>query len=594
MKTILVSTTALLIAGVIHADELSTNIPTITVTASAQTADNAAIHEVLRAEPGVVLNSQGGSQNDLSVRGSTFSGAGLSLGGLTLRNPQTEHFNAELPLPAAMLSRPKVLTGLGNQGGHLTGTVGFDLLPISGKKQFEAGFGSDERDWQSALIQQMLTETLGLGVFAGRESAKGVDYPDNDYDRNYAGGHLQFRKDDVQVDALVAHQKKQFGARGYYGGSAATAAKEKTEDTVAYLSARKGDLNYDYIRGGFSWREFNDYYYFPSGTYWNRHRSRVSSAFFDGRTIEVNGFALGWKADIDQERIASRGFSAFSAPPWGLGYDRRTRGGVSLLPQWRGDRLKVTAGLRGEFFTEQSPYVLPQLGAEYLLSDTLTAFASYTETVRLPSYTELDYNSPASLGNAGLGPQTETQIESGFKGLPSEFMDWKVAAFYRRSHNTIDWMKATPAARWTATDIGNLDIYGTEARLGWYPAQNIEMQVSYTWIYKDREPSDFGNYASRYALDYPEHLAQASLLWRPFQALEIGTVQALRVQSGNPVRTGSDFGADSSFVVRFTPPKADYATLSLLLNNAWDDDFQTFPGQRAPERYAGISLTLNW
>lgn len=584
MKTIFVSTTALLIAGVIQAEELSTNIPTITVTASAQTADNAAIHEVLRAEPGVVLNSQGGSQNDLSVRGSTFSGAGLSLGGLTLRNPQTEHFNAELPLPAAMLSRPKVLTGLANQGGHLTGTVGFDLLPISGKKQFEAGFGSDERDWQSALIQQMLTETLGLGVFAGRESAEGVDYPDNDYDRNYAGGHLQFREDDVQVDTLVAHQKKKFGARGYYGVSDTRAAFEDTEDNLVYLAARKGDLNNDYLRGGFSWHEFYDNYSIPSYPYENHHRSRISSAFFDGRTIEVNGWALGWRTDIDQERIASTG----------LGWHRRTRGGVSLLPQWRGDRLKLTAGLRGEFFTEESPYVLPQLGAEYLLSDTLTAFASYTETVRLPSYTELDYNSPASLGNAGLQPQTEMQTEAGFKGVPSEFMDWKVAAFYRRSHNTIDWMKATPAARWTATDIGNLDIYGTEARLGWYPAQNIEAQFSYTWIYKDREPSDFGNYASRYALDYPEHLAQMSLLWRPFQALEIGTVQSLRVQTGNPVRTGSDFGADSSFVVRFTPPQADYATLSLLLNNAWDDDFQTFPGQRAPERYAGISLTLSW
>jgi hypothetical protein len=60
------------------------------------------------------------------------------------------------------------------------------------------------------------------------------------------------------------------------------------------------------------------------------------------------------------------------------------------------------------------------------------------------------------------------------------------------------------------------------------------------------------------------------------------------------VRENGQFGADSSFVVRFTPPQADYATLSLLLNNAWDDDFQSFPGQRPPERFAGVSLTLTW
>jgi len=569
----------------LHAEDIHTNIPPIVVTASAQTAGNAAIHEVLRAEPGVVLNSQGGSQNDLSIRGSSFSGAGLALGGLTLRNPQTEHFNAELPLPAAMLSRPKVLTGLDNQGGHLTGTVGFDLLPMSGKKQVEAGVGTGQRDWQSALVQQMLTDQLGLGVFAGRETSEGVDYKDNDYDRDYVGGHAQYREDDVQVDALVAHQKKEFGARGYYGVPDTRAASEDTKDTLAFLAARKGDLKADYLRGGVSWHEFKDNYYIPSYPYENHTRSQTVSTFFDGRTLEVNGWALGWRADADNERMNSTK----------MGEHQRTRGGVSLLPQWQGDRLKVTAGMRSEFFTSESPYYLPQAGTEYLLSDNLTAFASYTETVRQPSCTELYYLSPASSGNAALEPQTEQQTEVGFKGIPSEHTDWKVAAFHRRSHNTIDWMTtaATPY-NWKATDIGNLDIYGTETQLGWYPAQNVEMNFSYTWIYKDRTAADSGKYASRYALDYPEHLAQASLLWYPVKPVEIGTVQALRWQTDNEVRQNGQFGADSSFVVRFTPPKADYATLSLLLNNAWDDDFQNFPGQRPPERFAGLSLTLTW
>jgi len=585
-----------LCAGTLTASAAETNIPVITATASAQTAETAAVHEVLRSEPGVILNSQGGSQNDLSVRGSTFSGAGLSLGGLTLRNPQTEHFNAELPLPATMLSRPDVRTGLDNQGGHLVGTVGFDFLPMSGKRQLETGFGSDHRDWQSLLLQQMLSDTLGLGIFAGRESANGVDYPDNDTDREYIGGHLQFREDDTQIDLIIAHQEKEFGARGYYGVNDARPANEETEDTLFYLSATRGNLNADYLRGGVSWHEFNDVYtlptyILPSGLpYNNQHRSRISSAFFDGRTLEINGWALGWRTDVDEESMASSS----------LGTHHRTRGGVSLLPQWHGDRLKITTGVRGEFFTEESAKFLPQLGAEYALSDNLTAFAAYTESVRLPSYTELNYDSPGSLGNMGLEPQTTAQTEIGLKGIPSESVDWKLSAFHRRSNNTIDWMKTNSVSRWVATDIGTLDIYGLEAQLGWYPAQNLEVQLSYTWICKDKDAHDVDvapgtkGYASRYALDFPEHLAQASLLWRPVNALEIGTVQTVRLQTGNNARTSNNVGVDSSFVVRYTPPKADFATLSLLINNAWDDDFQSFPGQRPPERYAGVSLTLNW
>lgn len=585
MKNIFVTT---LLASLTSLAAKTNEIPVITVTASAQTAEHAAIHDVLRAEPGVVLNSQGGSQNDLSVRGSSFSGAGLSLGGLTLRNPQTEHFNAELPLPAAMLSRPDVRTGLDNQGGHLVGTVGFDLLPIIGKKQVEFGFGTDHRDRQSLLLQQKLSDTLGLGVFAGREAASGVDYPDNEIDRKTIGGHLQHRKDDTQIDLIISHQQKEFGARGYYGVPDALPADEKTEDTLIFLSATRGNLNTDYLRGGISWREFSDDYRLPTISYRNQHRSRITSAFVDGRTIEINGWALGWRGDVEEERIASTGTYG------GLGFHHRTHGGVSLLPQWNNDRLTITAGARGEFFTEESAEFLPQLGADYLLSDNLTAFASYSESVRLPSYTELNYNSPGSLGNRGLGPQTSAQTEIGMKGIPSEVMDWKACVFHRRTQNTIDWTKPTAGGRWTATDIGALNTYGVEARLGWYPAQNIEAQFAYTWLHKNKEADDFGEYASRYALDYPEHLAQASLLWRPCQSLELGTVQTLRLQTENNTRTSSDFGADSSFVVRYTPKRIDYATLSLQISNAWDDNFQAFPGQRPPERYAGVSLTLNW
>ncbi|MFA5687751.1 MAG: TonB-dependent receptor [Kiritimatiellales bacterium] len=571
-------------AGVLAEDNIETTIPVITVTASAQNAHNAGVADALRAVPGVTVNSSGGSIHDISIRGSSFSAAGLSLGGLTLRSPQTEHFAAELPVPAAMLSRPKVNTGIDNQGGHLTGTMNFDPLPITGKRQIEAGFGADDRDWQSLLVQHMLTAEFGAGVFAGRDSANGVDYSDNDYDREYAGGQLQFRTDDAQVDFIAIHQQKEFGARGYYGVNDAIPAKETLKETMAFLSATKGDVQNDYLRAGMLWREIYDDYRMPG--YRNKHRTRISSAFVDGRTMEVNGWALGGRVDVDEERVASRS----------LGHHHRTRGGISLLPQWRGDRWKFIAGLRSEFFTGESPEYLPQAGVDFLISDHLTAFASYNETVRLPSYTELSYNIPgANVGNAALKPQTEQQSEIGLKGIPSEFMDWKASAFYRRSKHTIDWVQYAGDSTWRATDIGALDTYGLEAQLNWYPAENLETQLTYTLVYKDKKATDLaGGYASRYALDYPEHLIQGSLLWRPLNAIEIGTVQALRLQTANHARSGSDFGVDSSLVIRCTPAKFKPATVSLLFSNIWDNDFEFLPGQRRAEHYAGVSLTLNW
>lgn len=579
----LVFFTALLL-GLAASAAADSEIPSVTVTASAQTSESAAIHDVLRAAPGVTVLSQGGSQTDLSIRGSSFSGAGLALGGLTLRNPQTEHFHAELPLPAAMLSRPAIRTGLANQGGHLTGTADFDLLPISGRQQFEAGFGTDRHDWQSALIQSPFSGPAGIGLFAGRESASGRDFPDNTLDREFAGGHLQYSEHEVQADLLAAWQRKEFGARGFYGVNEALPAIEKTEDTLLYLALRKGDLQNDYLRAGASWRQFDDDYQLPTLLYRNQHRSRTSSVFADGRTLEINGWALGWRVDAEEERLASHH----------LGFHHRTRGGVSLLPRWRGDRLCITAGARGEFFTGESSKILPQTGIEFAISDHLSAFAAYTETVRLPSYTELNYNSPGSLGNTGLGPQLEQQAEMGFKGIPSEFADWKATVFHRRSEHTIDWMKGSADGRWQAVDIGTVRTSGTEIETGWYPVRQLEIHLGYTWLYKDRTTEDAGFYASRYALDYPEHRLHASILWMPVPSVEVGTVQAIRKQTRNAVRRSSGTGTESSLVVRFTPPQAPFATLSLLMANLWDDDFETFAGQRAPGRYAGLSLSLAW
>ena len=578
-----------LAAGVSFANEnVQTNVPLISVTAPAQTAGNAKVFETLRTAPGVAINSAGGSQNDITIRGSAFSAAGLSIGGIPLRTPLTEHHHAEFPLPPAMMSRPKVLTGISNQGGHLTGTVNFNLLPVTGKRQIEAGFGSDHRDWQNLLLQHMLTEEFGIGFFAGRESAAGVDYSDNDYDRETIGGHTQFRNDDTQVDLVVTHQEKEFGARGYYGVNDAIAALEKIKETLVFLSAVKGDLKNDYLRGGLLWREFNNDYRLETG-YRNQHRIRTGVAFFDGRTLEVNGWALGWRADVEEERIASTGVGG-----GGLGHHHRTRGGVSLLPQWSGDRLKIVAGMRGEFFTGESPEYLPQTEISYHLSDSLTAFASYNETVRLPSFIELNYQNAFTTGNAALKPQTEQQTEAGLRGIPSEFMDWKTSVFHRRSSHTIDWMRTAPGGAWNATDLGRLNTYGVDAQLNWYPAQNFEAQLAYTWVYKDKDAGDFNGYASRYALDYPEHLLQASLTWKPIDAVEIGALQTVRKQTENRVRRGSDFGFDSSLVARYTPPKYNFATLSLIFNNIWDDDFEYFPGQRRASRYVGASLTLNF
>ena len=51
------------------------------------------------------------AQADISIRGGIFENTGFNLGAVTISDPQTGHYLAEIPLAPAMLGAPAVVTG---------------------------------------------------------------------------------------------------------------------------------------------------------------------------------------------------------------------------------------------------------------------------------------------------------------------------------------------------------------------------------------------------------------------------------------------------------------------------------------------------
>ena len=89
----------------------------------------------LQDTPGLTLRQQGqgNPQTDLSIRGSSFSAAGVTIQGLSLRNAQTEHWHASVTTPESWLEPPRVVTGLDRfrlSTGHPAGSVALSLAPL--------------------------------------------------------------------------------------------------------------------------------------------------------------------------------------------------------------------------------------------------------------------------------------------------------------------------------------------------------------------------------------------------------------------------------------------------------------------------------
>ncbi len=575
-----------------------TNLPPLTVVAAAIPAawgdgqvDSAA--RALEATPGVLLLSQGGAgaQTDLSIRGSSFSGAGLTFGGLSLRNPQTEHFNAELPLPASLFIAPRVATGLDQAqagDGHLVGSLVFDPAPIrQPTRRITAGGGERSRHWQTALAREPLATTPGggqwsAGAFGANERASALDFRDNDLELWNAGGQVQYADRDTQVDLLAGHQQKKFGARGYYGVNPSLPAEEDLRDTLLLFTGRRGAADGDHIRLSGQWREIEDTYRILPDIFLNHTDSRILAVGADGRQGIGSRADLQWRAGFEDEQID--GLT--------LGDHDRQRVYAQLLPSVSAGALRLSAGMRGEAFTDDRPAWLPLAGAELTLCPHTIVYATYAETVRQPSFTELNYDSPGSLGDAGLDRQEHQALEAGVRQKFGEGLHGHAAVFNHWSRNSVDWVRRdAEATRFEAVNLGPVDSLGAEIGARGRITDRFALSALYTWMDKDH---DADIHASRYVLDYARHLVQLTAIWRVTDALRLTGTQWLRWQRTNPLRESDDFGAVGALAAQLALPGLPGAMLTLSLDNVWDDDFQTFAGQPVAGRRASAGLTLDW
>ncbi|WP_372845191.1 TonB-dependent receptor plug domain-containing protein [Pontiella sp.] len=521
--------------------------------------DTRTIEYGLREETEVLVNSQGLAQHDLSIRGGSYTGTGISLNGLNLKVPYSAHFNSDLPLLCHLLSAPSVQTGLGNASGHLTGTADYTLQAPGSLTQYSAGIGTQER-YQATAIGG----GENVGGFIDWEKAHDVDHDANGSERFTGGATLRFLKDDWLLDFVAASQSKEFGAQGYYGIAPDTYAEQSTYDRLLFLGATKGEMDGAYVRTSAAYREFDSEYLIPSTLDASDVRSRYGAFAVEGRTLEIQHIALYLRGDLEHERV-SEDFEA-----------DRSRGSLLAMPEARFERFALKAGLNTVFQTEESAEWLPQAGVDWFATDNATVYATYSETVQQPDFQTLE-NNPL------LQMQKSQNTELGFRQFLSASLDWRVAGFHRRLENASDWINGA------ATDLGNLHIAGLDSTIRFYPSENLKLEAAYQWVHKDNDRS-----GGLYETDYPEHMLNLSAYWKFLDEFAIRFAQTLRLQTDNPARSGSDFGADASLGLHYLPRYAKTIRLSLLVDNLWGSDFEAIPGLEPEPTTVTAGLAVQW
>ncbi|MEI7901896.1 MAG: TonB-dependent receptor [bacterium] len=548
---------------------------------------------LLKDVPGLALRDQGagGPQTDLSIRGGPFNSAGLLLNGLTLRNAQTEHWHADVPAPEVWFGEPQVLTGLDRfrvAPGHPSGSVSLELAPMTEDlRSVTAGAGNKGLLFGNALVTE--TEPFqggaaGASAFFSADHTDQTDgYPDNDMMRMSVGGRLGAVSDALQGDLVAATSWRQFGARGFYGTATKYPAEERVQDALVAGSLRflEDPLNPARLTG--AWRRTEDTYWldrYNHAFYENHHITDFFALHGDTRRTFSEQFSLDLRADGDLETIESPS----------LGDHTRSHASLAALPNCRVGTLTFTLGGALDVFTEDTPAWLPAAGIEWAISDIHTLFLSYTEAVRQPSYTELNYESPSSLGNAGLNRQQTRTTELGWKGQTAR-CSWKTALFHEEGHDTVDWIRPLPGSRWTSVNLDEIRTWGFTADGRAALAGDTDVGLNVLALTKTCD-TDF--YASRYALDYPDASVGATLRHRFTRDVLFRFRQDLSKAADNPVRRHDDWFVNTCAEFQWRLPRMQGFTLNTGVDNLLDDDFQIYPGQEAAGRRYFGSLAYTW
>ena len=351
--------------------------------------------------PGVAVRSQGYAepQADLSIRGAPFSSCGLLLSGLSLHNPQTEHFQADLPVPYDVFGAPQLLTGIEQfrlSSGHPAGSVALDFAPLEDLRRIEIGGGNGDQFVNLRLSRTDTTDdhlTVGEGAFAEAASVDRTDgFDDNYLNRWSAGAQGQVRGGGNAFDLLGAYGWRAFGATGFYGTSSLYPAEEQVAESMITAAGTIGSDRPDgtpsHITAG--WQQTADQYWLDRtdhGRYANHTLTDTASLHGDTRQGLGKNLDLDLRADATQEWIDGTHSGTITPGYTGLGTQKRGTFAAGAVPRYTMGDWVFSAGGAAELFSDDRAAWLPAAGIEWHPTTNRTISLSYTEAVREPSYT---------------------------------------------------------------------------------------------------------------------------------------------------------------------------------------------------------------
>jgi iron complex outermembrane receptor protein len=443
---------------------------------------------------------KGTIQTDFSLRGSNFQGVLLLLNGQRINDPQTGHHNSDIPLTKEDIERIEVIPGASSSlfgPDAIAGAVNLVLKKPKDKKlTLETSFGQHQTRSSLFSISDKIDD-FGLRLSLENQESEGFR-EDTDFKKLTAAFNSILDIPYGEFGLNFGYQQKEFGAYDFYTPGMGFPSKEWTKTYL--LNAGLNLDKYGFIiKPNFLWRRHYDKFMLDKSQvrsrYLNHHRTDLytPNIYFQGETGILGRAGLG--LEYGQEQINSTN----------LGKHSRSHKSIFIDDSKDLDvKLSYGLSLRMDDFEGFRETCTGSSSLRYRLSKENSVNFGVSRSMRVPSFTELFYNDPTTVGDSSLSAEKAINYQVGCN-YKKERLCVGATFFFREERDMIDWVKRTAnQAKWKAQSLAEAEVFGIESCFKRKVNKYLTLDSNYTYINKR---IDNNGYLYKYGPNYIKHLS---------------------------------------------------------------------------------------
>ena len=460
------------------------------------------VADALQQIAGIDIRRRGtnGTQADLYIRGGSFDQTLLLVDGIKVDDAQTGHHTMNLALPIEVIKRIEIIKG--------------PAARIFGQNAFNGAINiitKDVPDTDVSLhVQGGSYNQFNADVTAGinlDESSHIIHYSKNtsegyrfntDFDNQNFVLKSTFNKKNLPIAMLISLSDRNFGANGFYASPAAVNQYEETMASLIGFSTviKKGNFTW---KPRVYWRRNEDEYVFVRNNpsiYRNLHISNKIAAELNGSytsNIGITGFGI----ETAKVYLSSNNLGDNNRFVSTLFLEHR----LELFDK----KMDITPGVAVTYFSDFKFFAFPGIDIGYQVLDNLRVYGNLGYTYRVPTFTDMNYKSPTTIGNPELEPEKAFSQEIGLKWNTAGF-NASVAVFNRDSNRLIDYVKMQNTDPWQPQNIQDVTTKGFETQLDYTFAINSfnqKLQLGYSFIEDHVKQSSYN--FSQYSVNSMKH-----------------------------------------------------------------------------------------